>query len=89
MWEYQYTAVLPLLAVFLLWTGEIFTPRLRTLCIAFGACVTLPSLYFLSGSATPSPLVMTLVRLDRVVPVTVLFTLLMWAVARAGFIAWP
>ena len=84
VWEYQYTAVLPVVAMSLLWKGEVFTQRLRQLCVTLGTCVALPSLYFLSGSAAPSPTVMTLVRLDRVMPVTVLFFVLMWAVARAA-----
>ena len=84
VWEYQYTAVLPVAAVLLTLRDSVWFSR-RAWAWSFGlsAFAWLPSLYFLSGSALPSANVVTLVRLDRVLPVTGLFGLLLWMVARA------
>ena len=84
VWEYQYTAVLPVAAALLLpGRSMLLGRRLWAWCLGLACCAWLPSLYFLSGSAVPSMPMLTLTRLDRVVPVTVLFGLLLWAVARA------
>lgn len=85
VWEYQYTAVLPVAAILLLFTeGNILNGRLRRWCLCLAGCAWLPSLYFLSGSAAPDASVLALTRLDRVVPLTALFTLLVWRVARVA-----
>ena len=84
VWEYQYTAVLPVAAILLLLPASAVFPRsVRGLSLALAACLWLPSLYFLSGSAAPSSRMMTLVRADRVVPVTLLFAFLLGITARA------
>ena len=84
VWEYQYTAVLPVAAVLLLaGPGTLLPPRLWRACVVLACIAWLPSLYFLSGSAEPGPAVLTLARLDRVLPVTLLFCLLVWRVATA------
>ncbi len=82
-WEYQYTAVLPVAAVLLLPGRSMLLPaRVWRWCVGLACCAWLPSLYFLSRSAAPGALVLAMARLDRVVPVTVLFALLIWVVAR-------
>lgn len=81
-WEYQYTAVLPVAAMLLI-TGPAKLPhRVWLVCIVLAGFAFLPSLYFLSGSATPGPGALFLARLDRVVPVAVLFALLLWQTGR-------
>lgn len=82
-WEYQYTSVLPVLAILLI-MGQtlVLGRRLWVWCVGLASCTALPSLYFLSGSDEPSRAVLAMVRLDRVIPVTVLFLLLMLCVWR-------
>ncbi len=84
VWEYQYTAILPVAATLLVLRNSRLFPR-RTWAWSFGlaASAWLPSLYVFSGSAAPTPAIMALVRLDHVLPVTALFFLLLWIVARA------
>ena len=83
VWEYQYTAVLPVAAVLLLpGRSMLLSPEIRQWCVGLACCAWLPSLYVLSRSATPSGPVLAMARLDRVVPVTVLFALLVWVVGR-------
>ena len=85
VWEYQYTAVLPVAAILLmLQDSGVLPKRVGAWSFGLAACSWLPSLYFLSGSASPSPDVTSLVRLDRVIPVTALFALLLWIVARSA-----
>lgn len=87
VWEYQYTSVLPAAAVLMLLRGSALLGPFRKWAVALAACAWLPSLYFLSGDANPSTATITMVRLDRVVPVTALFVLLVYAVARTVFTA--
>ena len=85
VWEYQYTAVLPVGAVLLLvGSSKVAGPTMRRWMLGLVVLIWLPSLYFLSGSADPSASVATMVRLDRVVPVTILFVLLVIAATRAA-----
>ena len=83
VWEYQYTGVLPVLAMLLVWRASPLSRRVWTVCVALGACLCLPSLYFLFGDAVPSARVTTLTRLDRVLPVALLFLILLVVVLRA------
>jgi hypothetical protein len=87
VWEYQYTGVLPVVAVLLLMRASAApSPQLpRTLLnwtLALSACVWLPSLYFFVEGRAVDAATLTLIRLDRVLPVTLLFLLLVLAVAR-------
>ncbi len=84
VWEYQYTAVLPVAAVLLMMRHSLVLGRLWPWCVGLAACSWLPSLYFLSGSAIPSADVLAMARLDRVLPVTFLFALLLWCVGRSA-----
>ncbi len=85
VWEYQYTAVLPVAAVLLMLRHSLVLGRLWSWCLGLAACSWLPSLYCLSRSAAPNAGVLAMVRLDRVVPVTLLFTLLLWCVGQIAF----
>ncbi len=88
VWEYQFTGVLPVAAILLLLrssTGPSAQPLPRTLLswmLALSACIWLPSLYFLLEGQTVDATTLTLIHLDRVIPVTVLFLLLVITVLR-------
>ena len=85
VWEYQYTAVLPVAATLLLARGNcLLRGRRWAWSVGLAVCAWLPSLYFLDGSALPTARALTLARLDRVIPVTLLFGLLLLAVATAA-----
>jgi hypothetical protein len=85
VWEYQFTGVLPVAAILLL-VRTCRVPRLPTILLnwmlALSACLWLPSLYFLLEGHTVDATTLTLIRLDRVVPVTLLFLMLLITVAR-------
>ncbi len=74
VWEYQYTSVLPIAAVLLL-TPSSLRPRWRRAMFALAACAWLPSLYIFTEGHPLTTVALTLIRLDRVVPVTLLFVL--------------
>ncbi len=82
VWEYHYTGVFPLAALLLV---RKHLSKLEWGIVALGSIVWLPSLYFALRTQDASQLwVETLIRLDRVVPVLVIFCLLL---ARAVQIA--
>jgi hypothetical protein len=83
VWEYQYTSILPVAAMLLL-TGEqnVFYRRWRRWMIGLAACAWLPSFYiFTEGRPLTSP-TMILIWMDRVLPVTALFVLMMTVLLR-------
>jgi hypothetical protein len=88
VWEYQYTSVLPVAAILLLLLtrndGPV-QPCSKTMLkwmLALAACVWLPSLYFLTEGRDVDATTLTLTRLDRIVPVTLLFVLLVISLVR-------
>jgi len=83
VWEYQYTAVLPVAAILLV-LRKRDRPHSRFLgwMLALAACAWLPSLYFAVEGLPLTTAVLTVIRLDRVVPVTLLFLLLGIVVAK-------
>lgn len=84
VWEYQYTAVLPVgAALVLMPASRLLSRRLRGVSLALVACVWLPSFYCLVSGDVSSAAILTMVRLDRVLPVTALFCLLVLAVTRS------
>ena len=77
VWEYQYTAVLPVAAVLLLLRRKpVSYARWLTPMLALAACSWLPSLYFMTEGRPLTPAVLTLIRVDRIVPVVLLFLLM-------------
>jgi hypothetical protein len=77
VWEYQYTSVLPVGAMLLLLHERKELPaKLAPWMLASAICTLLPSLYFLMEGSPMTGATLSLVRLDRVVPVTALFGLL-------------
>jgi hypothetical protein len=75
VWEYQYTGVLPVAAMLLLARERkaFFASAVRWM-FPLAACVWLPTLFFLIDGKPITGAMLTLIRLDRVLPVTVLFT---------------
>jgi hypothetical protein len=84
VWEYQYTSVLPVAAMLLLVRERsAFYARACMGLFALAACAWLPSLYFLTEGKPLTPTVLTLIRIDRVAPVTLLFLVAVALIARA------
>ncbi len=82
VWEYQYTAVLPVAAILLMMGRSVVLGRSWRWCLVLAAFAWLPSLYVLSRSEAPGPGVLFLTRVDRVLPVAALFALLAWRIGR-------
>jgi len=86
VWEYHYTALLPVLGLLLV--GKNWNAVEKTM-LALGALVCGPSLYFLVSRQNPALLsVQNVIRLDRVVPATAIFCILVGMVAAAGWRQW-
>jgi hypothetical protein len=83
VWEYQYTGVLPVAAM--LWIareqGVSYAGPARWMA-ALAAVCWLPSLYFLTEGHPVTKATLTLIRFDRVVPVTLLFFAMLAVVAQ-------
>lgn len=75
VWEYQYSSVLPLVALFpLLKEKNVFYSRFLNAMLVIGLIVCLPSFYFLFRSGDfQSAGALTVIRLTRVLPVSGLF----------------
>jgi hypothetical protein len=85
VWEYQFTAAMPVLGLLLLLRGRVAWERTRSVLVAVTAILCLPSLYiFLIGSPLDRT-TLALIRCDRVLPASaVCLTLL----AVAGSMLW-
>ena len=82
VWEYHYTGVLPIAALLLI--RKRIDP-IEWAIIALGIIVWLPSLYITVSTQDASQLwVQTLIRLDRVVPVLLIFCLLLIRATRTA-----
>lgn len=92
VWEYQYTAVLPVGAALLLLDERGLLGRPAALSarimLALAACAFLPSLFFLLDSGPISAAKLTLIRLDRVVPATLLLLVLLALVGHRVLRGW-
>lgn len=86
VWEYHYTVLLPVLGLLLVrknWNAA------EKSMLTLGALVCGPSLYFLVSRQNPALLsVQNVIRLDRVVPATAIFCILLGMVAAAGWRQW-
>jgi len=86
IWEYHYTAVLPVLGIVLMRKRWSYAERA---ILALGVLIWLPSLYFLVHGQDPALLtVQTLIRVNRVVPALAIFCILIGTVVAAGWRAW-
>lgn len=82
-WEYQYASVMPVAAMLLLVAGRgVFYERSRWWLFGLAACIALPSLYLFTEGHAISAQIMLIIWVDRVLPVTLLFVLMMVEVAR-------
>jgi hypothetical protein len=82
VWEYQFTSVLPVVALLpILAERGVFYKRDVPLLFCLGAIASLPSLYFLvRGSDLSTDGIQTLIRLDRIVPVYLLFWIMIFRI---------
>jgi hypothetical protein len=86
VWEYHYTAVLPVLGLILVRKSWNVAEKA---VLALGALVCGPSLYFLVSGQNPTLLtVQNVIRLDRVLPAAAIFLILLGMVAVAGWRQW-
>jgi hypothetical protein len=88
VWEYQYTSVLPIAAGLLLVRSHAnpaapLLPRpLLNAMLTLASSLWLPSLYFLTEGHIADASTLTLIRLDRVLPATLLFILMIYTLVR-------
>lgn len=80
VWEYHFTAVMPLAGIFLMRGGM---GRFERAVVAMGVVLWLPGLYFLVRDEDLSQLsLQTMLHGERVVPVVVIFCLLVYRATR-------
>ena len=84
VWEYQFTSVLPIIALLpILKDKGVFYKKYISLLIAAGVFLYLPSLYFLFRGGNFDNTALTFIRLDRIIPVLILFLIMIFQVIRA------
>ena len=83
VWEYQFTSVLPIIALLpILKERGVFYKKYISLLIAAGVFLYLPSLYFLFRGGNFDNTALTFIRLDRIIPVLILFLIMIFQVIR-------
>ena len=83
VWEYQFTSVLPIIALLpILKEKGVFYKKYISLLIAAGVFLYLPSLYFLFRGGNFDNTALTFIRLDRIIPVLILFLIMIFQVIR-------
>ena len=84
VWEYQFTSVLPIIALLpILKDKGVFYKKYISLLIAAGVFLYLPSLYFLFRGGNFDNTALTFIRLDRIIPVLILFLIMIFQVIRS------
>ena len=84
VWEYQFTSVLPIIALLpILKERGVFYKKYISLLIAAGVFLYLPSLYFLFRGGNFDNTALTFIRLDRIIPVLILFLIMIFQVIRS------
>ena len=84
VWEYQFTSVLPIIALLpILKEKGVFYKKYISLLIAAGVFLYLPSLYFLFRGGNFDNTALTFIRLDRIIPVLILFLIMIFQVIRS------
>jgi hypothetical protein len=82
VWEYQYTTVLPVIAMLVvLKEKDVFYKKYIPFMLFLGLFIYLPSFYFLVRGGDFSGNALTIIRLDRIVPVVLLFLIMIFQVA--------
>lgn len=83
VWEYQYTAILPFIAIMaLLYERNIIKKQVAWVAFAAAIFIYLPTAYVLMGVAAPSTTQLHLLRISKVLPTLVLFILALVEVGR-------
>jgi len=83
VWEYQFTSVLPIIALLpILKEKGVFYKKYISLLIAAGVFLYLPSLYFLFRGENFDNTALTFIRLDRIIPVLILFLIMIFQLIR-------
>ena len=81
VWEYQFTSVLPIIALLpILKEKDVFYKKYISIMFYVGIFLCLPSLYFLFREGDFSGNAITLIRIDRIIPVLVLFLIMIFQV---------
>ena len=84
VWEYQYTLVLPVIAMMpVLLEKDVFYRKYIKFFLFFGAFIYLPSLYFLVRKSDFDSIAQTIIRADRVLPALFLFFMMIAIIAFA------
>ncbi len=87
VWEYQYTSVLPVAAMLLIVRERgVFYRRACGWMFGLAACAWLPSLYVFTEGRPITPDVLSIIWVDRVLPVTLLFTAMTVVLIRAVWV---
>lgn len=77
IWEYQFASVLPVLALLpILKEKEVFYKKIIPVLFFVGLIVCLPSLYFLFRGGDFGGNALTYIRMDRIIPVLILFIIM-------------
>ncbi len=82
VWEYQFTSVLPVIALLMILKEKnVFYAKYIQLMFYIGLLLCLPSLYFLVRKGDLySNNSLTLIRLDRIIPVLILFLIMIFQI---------
>lgn len=81
VWEYQFTSVLPIIAFMpILKERGVFYRKYISLMCWIGAFIYLPSFYFFVRGGDFSGNALTIIRLDRIIPVLLLFLIMIFQV---------
>jgi hypothetical protein len=84
VWEYQYTSVLPVIAMMpILLEKDVFYRKYIKIFLFLGAFIYLPSLYFLVRKGNFDTMAQTLIRLNRVMPALLMFLTMITLIALA------
>lgn len=85
VWEYQFTSVLPILAMLpILREQNVFYAKYIPSMLIIGAFICLPSFYFLLGEVDiTSKLALTIVHCNKIIPVLILFLLIIFLLIKA------
>lgn len=84
VWEYQYASLLPILALLpQLYQNNVFYKKWIPLLGAIAFFVSLPNCYVFLHGRTITPFFLLLIRLNRVIPVMLLFILFLFLIVQA------
>ncbi len=81
VWEYQFTSVLPIMALLLvLKEKDVFYKKYISVMFYLGLFLSLPSLYFLFRGGDFSGNALTFIRIDRIIPVLIIFLIMIFQI---------